>query len=132
MLSLSWSDRCIHSRNIAIFRRAGICSSMPASVIYCRTNIQRQYEDNKKAEIPSKQCSDDYKSMLLLKVPISMKEEQCQKKTKTISSPKAAPLIIECSQSPTKRIHGEFWTISVHVRPRQTASGRNSEASRPP
>lgn len=47
-----------------------------------RTNIQWQYEDNKKAEIPSEQCSNDYKSMLFLKISISMKEEQCQKEDK--------------------------------------------------
>lgn len=47
-----------------------------------RTNIQWQYEDNKKAEVPSEQCSNDYKSMLFLKVSIAMKEEQCQKEDK--------------------------------------------------
>lgn len=55
---------------------------MPASVIYCRTDIQRQYEDNEKAETPSKQCADDYQSVLFLKVSIAMQEEQCQKKDK--------------------------------------------------
>lgn len=38
-----------------------------------RTNIQGQYEDNKKAEIPSKKGANDHKLMLLLKVSISMK-----------------------------------------------------------